>query len=377
MVDGDNKPIPSASIFLSNTSVGTTANSQGNFELYIPQGKHDLIVSSIGYETFNQTINTSDLQDFITIRLKLKAAELENITIEPYDKNGWQQWGKFFIENFIGTSAYAADCKIKNPQVLRFRNSKKNNELTVIALEPLIIENKALGYNIRFQLEVFSYKFKTNYRLYIGYPFFEPMKGNNTKQKRWEKKREEVYYGSMMHFMRSVYRNTFIQEGFEVKALQKVMNAEKQRVKEAYKRNISTTTMANGTLLIKPINQDSADYYNKILRQADYFDVVNNSLLPGDSIAYAVNSTTAGLEFQNYLLIVYKNKITPIEYQKQFPENSTAMMSQMTLINNRPIEIQANGSYYNPVDLLNSGYWGWSEKIAMMLPFDYKVKEQK
>src|SRR5215213_7696265 len=107
VVDGDNKPIPSASIFLSNTSVGTTANSQGNFELYIPQGKHDLIVSSIGYEIFNQTINTTNLQDFITVRLKLKAAELENITIEPYDKNGWQQWGRFFIENFIGTSALA------------------------------------------------------------------------------------------------------------------------------------------------------------------------------------------------------------------------------------------------------------------------------
>jgi hypothetical protein len=51
------------------------------------------------------------------------------------------------------------------------------------------------------------------------------------------------------------------------------------------------------------------------------------------------------------------------------------MMSQITLVNQEPIEIQANGSYYQPTNLLSLGYWGWSEKIATMLPFDYQLKE--
>jgi hypothetical protein len=47
------------------------------------------------------------------------------------------------------------------------------------------------------------------------------------------------------------------------------------------------------------------------------------------------------------------------------------MMSQIVLINDTPIEIEANGSYYSPTDLMALGYWAWSEKIATMLPFDY------
>jgi hypothetical protein len=70
-------------------------------------------------------------------------------------------------------------------------------------------------------------------------------------------------------------------------------------------------------------------------------------------------------------LVIYKNKLAPLEYRQQFPKSSTAMMSQIVLINQKPVEIEANGSYYNPVDLMSTGYWAWSEKIATMLPFDY------
>ena len=99
--------------------------------------------------------------------------------------------------------------------------------------------------------------------------------------------------------------------------------------------------------------------------------MIGRNILAGDSIAYAVDSITAGLNFKDYLLVIYKNKVAPIEYPQQFPKSSAAMMSQLILINNKPIEIQANGSYHNSVDLMSSGYWAWSEKIAMMLPFDY------
>src|SRR5689334_14125724 len=158
VLDAEKKvPVPAASVFLNNTSVGTTASVQGTFELSVPNGKFDLIVSSVGFETFNQTINTTEIADFITIKLKPKQNELENIIIEPYEKDGWEKWGKFFTEMFIGNSANAMDCKIKNTEVIHFRNSKKRNELTVTADEPLVIENKSLGYLVRYQLEGFSY----------------------------------------------------------------------------------------------------------------------------------------------------------------------------------------------------------------------------
>jgi hypothetical protein len=372
-----NQPIPRASIFLSNTSIGTTANQQGAFELTVPAGKFDFIVSSVGFETYNQTINAADINEPITIKLQPKVKDLETVIVEPFVKDGWEQWGRFFLENFVGTSDNAKDCKIKNTHVIKFRHSKKNNELSAYAMEPLVIENKALGYTIRYQLEGFTYNFKLHRLYYEGYPFFQPMAGNAARQRRWARQRSEAYMGSNMHFMRSVFRNTIIEEGFTVQHLKKQPNIEKQRIKELYARGRQTMHIGNKTTIIMgrevQSQKDSAEYYDKILRQADYFDLLNPTQLTGDSIAYAVNTTTAGMTFNDYLLIVYKHALAPSAYQKANVNNGTAMASQITLLNGEPIEILATGAYYNPAELLTVGYWAWSEKMATMLPFDYKV----
>ena len=83
------------------------------------------------------------------------------------------------------------------------------------------------------------------------------------------------------------------------------------------------------------------------------------------------------MEFENYLLVIYKKKLAPLAYRQQFPKSSTAMQSQLVLVNGLPIEIEANGSYYNPADLMSMGYWAWSEKIANMLPFDFEAGSKK
>lgn len=366
-----NDPLANASVFLNTTSIGTITNTQGAFTLTIPNGKYELIVSSVGYETHVEAVNTSNVSDFITIKLKVKAQVLQTVVIEPYEKDGWEKWSQFFLESFIGTSSNAKECTIKNPGIIRFRNSKKTNELSAYAEEPLIIENASLGYVIYYQLETFNYNFKSHYLMYTGYPFFKPMKGNAARQKKWTKKREEAYQGSMLHFMRAVYRNKIAQEGFEIRTLEKIPNREKQRVKAAYPANMHTVKSANGTMVVTHVNKDSADLYDRILRQDDYKDVVGKNPLPGDSIAYAVDPVTAGFDFKNYLLVLYRHRLAPPEYRQQFPKANAGMMSQIFLLNEKPVEIQANGAYYNPADLMTSGYWAWSEKIALLLPFDY------
>jgi hypothetical protein len=369
ITDEKNAPIPKASVFLNNTSIGTTADENGNFSLSIPQGKFELIVSSIGFITHNQSITTMEVADFLTIQLKVRAPELQTIVIEPYEKDGWQKWGRWFIEHFLGTSEYGKESKIKNPDVLRFRNSRQNGELTVTALEPLVIENKGLGYRITYQLETFRYDFTRRYILYAGYPFFENLEGSDRKKRAWEKARDDVYHGSMLQFMRSVYRNKIREEGFEVRRLKKPVNAEKQRVKSVYKTSIKANERGQ---MISTINRDSSDYYNQVLTQNDYHSIIGRDILVGDSIAYAADSTTASLFFEDYLLVTYTKKTVPYEYKTFYPKSDDAIRSEITLINNRPVEIQANGSYYNPEDLLSSGYWGWWEKLGTMLPFDFK-----
>jgi hypothetical protein len=371
VVDEKNNPVPNASVFLSNTSVGTKAGDDGNFVLTIPAGKYDLVVSSVGYQTYTQTITGGQLPGFLTVQLKLKAPELETVFIEPFEKNGWEKWGLFFTQNFIGTSANALDCRIKNKEAVRFRYSKASKQLVAIAMEPLVIENKAMGYTITLQLEGFSYDFNTRYLLYTGYALFNEMQGSRNRMRNWKKAREDAYSGSQMHFMRSVYLNRIREEGFEVRRLRKIKNEEKQRVKDIYASRSQRTP--GGVLIVAKLSPDSTGYYERILEQDDYFDVIGKDLLPGDSIAYAINSTTAGLEFEDYLLITYKKSPAPAEFTRQFPKAGSSMTSHITLINHVGVQVESNGNYYNPADLLSSGYWAWSEKMSMMLPFDFKV----
>ncbi|HZI02310.1 MAG TPA: hypothetical protein VEX63_14265 [Flavisolibacter sp.] len=195
--------------------------------------------------------------------------------------------------------------------------------------------------------------------------------------KRWERRRAELYTGSMMHFMRSLYRNTLLEEGFEVRRLEKLQNMEKKRVNAMYadilksaKASGATTLNLNSTSL----HPDSNAYYQTIMKQTDHIDVLYNTVLPGDSISFAVNTTTAVMDFPDYLQVLYKHKTAHPDYIKMFPKSSTAVLSQIQLINGNPIEVQANGMYYSPLELVSSGYWSWSEKISTMLPFDYWPK---
>jgi len=353
-----NQPIPNATVFVSGTSNGVKTNEQGKFRLWIPNGRYDLIVISTGYKAYNKAIHTNELPDSITISLNIK--QNRKIT---YDNNGWEHWGAYFSRNLIGTSSSAQYCKIKNPKVLHFLAFGQNNEFSVTAEEPLVIENKALGYTITFQLEFFHYNVNTGYCTYLGFPFFQSMQGRANIQGKWNEKRIEAYEGSVMHFMRSIYLNRINEEGFEVRRLQKVRNSAFTQSNQHY--------INDSDLLIKRMSSEAKkmlSLYDQILNPDDYKDVIGTALT-GDSIAYAIDKTTAVLDFDNFLLILYKKKESPAEYQILY--NETGMISQIIINNKKSIKISANGSYCAPADLMFLGYWEWSEKIGNMLPFDY------
>ena len=362
LVAADTKtPLVAASVFLSNTSVGTVTNSEGEFVLNIPAGKYDLIASFIGYETNARTISTA-ISEVLVIELQPKAKVLNEVVVGGYEKDGWSKWGDLFLKSFIGTTQWSADCSIINYKEIKFRHNKKDNILTAVAGDQLVIENKALGYTIKYQLENFEYDFKNRFLVVAGFPLFIPMQGSKGKEHRWLNRREEAYYGSMMQFMRALYRNMIAEEGFDVRRLVKTPNHEKDRIRDVYRRS--------------SINKDSSSYYERILSQPDLISTYSKYKIAGDSIGFQVDSITAGLEFDNYLHVIYTKASPPISYRQLSPHNGR-MMSELSLVTPEPIQIQSNGAYYSPVNLVSSGYWSWSEKIANMLPFDYKPEVKK
>lgn len=373
-------PIVSASIFISNTSRGTASNGIGHFSLTdVPaKGSYELVISSIGFTTLVYPFSADSLPLILTVKLKPKVTELESVVIEPWEKDGWAKWGRVFTESFIGTMDASRQCTIKNYKSLRFRYSRKTNTLIAVSDEPLIIENRALGYRIQYQLEDFIYNMQERTLLYVGYTLFEDMaEDRNRIPRRWQVSRKHAYEGSLLHFMRSLYTNQLANDGFEVQRMVKQPNREKERVKKEYaalwRRNIGTGSrivMGRGDSV--SVVGDSSSYYTRILRQPDFIDVVNPRLLTADSIVLR-NDSSRVLNFPDYLHVTFKKGLEEEEYLKRFGEMRKPWhpRSDIVLLNGTPVLIEASGVYFPPQELFSLGYWAWTEKIAHMLPIDF------
>jgi CarboxypepD_reg-like domain len=371
------EPIPGSSVFINNSSKGMVSDRQGEFELNdIPVGKHDLIVSSIGYETSVFSFDADQLPLQLKIEMQVKVRQLENVTVEPSVEEGWDKWGRLFTDNFVGNIPNGMHCKIKNHKAIRFRYYKKSNRVTAFADEPVILENKALGYKISYQLEDFEVNFKNGSTFFAGYPFFEEMEKN---KKKWERNREKSYQGSMMHFMRSLYQDKMASEGFEVRRMVRVPNMEKERVKKIYlpslqNRNI---TINGGSVSVNrkdSLGADSVDYYDRVMQQKDYIEIYGRDLLTADSLVIQMDGNYKVIFFQDYLYVTFKketedNAYLLFQHERRSP---TFQRSYIWLTNLTPIAVDANGSYYPPQEIFSMSYWGWEEKIANMLPLDYE-----
>ncbi|HEY8967508.1 MAG TPA: carboxypeptidase-like regulatory domain-containing protein, partial [Puia sp.] len=261
-----NKPLSNCSVYLNNTSIGTITSDDGTFLLKnIPRGRADLIISDIGYATYVLHLRSDSLPKDLRVRLRQNATELSSFVVESYLKDGWRQWGKFFLENFIGTTENASSCTLVNRKALRFHYLKKSRRLTVSATGPLIIHNKALGYDLQYQLERFSYDEDTHIVFYQGYPLFREMSTQRDElRQEWMERRKKAYLGSLHHFIQSLYKDQLPQQGFLLEHTVRICNDEKQRVRRVYDPNAA----------IGAYSRDSLYYYWRIMKEADTLEQV-------------------------------------------------------------------------------------------------------
>ena len=346
------KPLAGISVFLNGTSKGTVTRADGTFSLTISPGRYQLIVSAIGYATYLAEFSSRNLPSNLKIMLHTAAEELAEVTVEPYVKDGWKKYGKTFWQYFIGTTPNAEECTIKNKEALRFHWYLKSNQLAVTAVDPLIIENKALGYQLEYRLERFVCDYASHIVSYYGYPLFRDMPTDDIeKKKKWELQRQLAYLGSMMHFMRCLYSNRVYEEGFLVKYKTPVPNLEKKRVKEIYTPNITKTDSI-------PI--DTLHHYWEVLREPDYFWSIATD--PGGLMTIQKDQTHS-LFFYDSCIVVYGNPHRGIAYAQ----------SAIRLIDQQPIAIDENGSYYPQSEVLNLQTWSLTQNISNLLPRDYEL----
>lgn len=325
------QPLQGASVFAQNTTIGTATDAEGNFKLYLPDGGYSLAVTFTGYNTESRRVSNSEGDKNLVFEMTEKEKQMEEVAIVSTGevKDGWTKYGSFFTGKFIGQTNNSTACILKNPEVLKFFFSKKKNRLKVIAHEPLLIENNALGYNIRYSLDSFTYEYNTEVSVYTGYPLFEEKSTTDTVQKlKWNLARQQAYKGSILHFMRSLYDQKLMEEGFEVQFL--VTNNDKE----------TALPLKNFYSALNYIKDDSTLIV----------DIKPNQPRVG---------------------VIYSKEKPAEVYRTLFPdEPSEFQFSVIGFPPNGSIGIEQNGYYFDQEDLTINAYWTW-DKIADLLPYDY------
>ncbi len=318
------EPLFNASVFCQNTTSGTVTNKEGEFSLSLKSGGYDLIFSYTGYGT--QTIRVTEKGTLEILLIKEEKRMEEVILTNTFEvKDGWEKYGDFFTKNFIGATPNSAKCVLLNPEVLKFYFYKKSNRLKILATEPVLISNNALGYNLRYQLDSFVYYYKTDSYIYRGFCLYTEIEGEDSLQNVWKTNRAVAYEGSKLHFMRSYYDSTVYEDGW----------------------------------VIDMLDEKDDKKFNRVTN-------------PYDSLYYGALDSTQQIEFwyPKVLSIAYTNKKPEPEYLKKMnlPKNVLYPISYIEILNT--IAVTENGYYYNQKDWINQGYWSW-KNVGDQLPYDY------
>jgi len=344
IVRDDTGPLPGATVFLTGTKSITACDNGGMFYLdHISPGQYVLVAKMIGFAPFSMPVVVKNHAVQLSLVLKTNTNKLKEVTITA--DNNWEEHYREFKKWFLGTTPNAGDCDILNPKVLFFHYDKQSLTLTASADEFLIIQNKALGYRIKYLLTNFEHDNTNNILRYQGYPSFEEMHAKTDREAaRWKKDRETAYNGSIINLMKAIYNDKVYEAGFEI-----------------YK------------LLHKP--PIGTKYNNENRMIFDDRQVMTDSLLTPAA------DNLKNFSFKDALFVVYTKERNPAGFENsgfkierparsKFPNGQISMMN---LLENN-ITIDSQGNYSPAIGLLFEGFMGW-EQIADLTPLEFGKEE--
>lgn len=237
---------------------------------------------------------------------------------------------------------------------MNFKYRKADNLLTANTTTPLIIENQALGYRIKYLIDNFSRDGKSGIVDYTGSPLFEEMSGKPSQLKKWQKARDQAYYGSAMHFYRSLLKNSLANDGFDVYHLTQQLRP---------KGNSHLPSIPSNWHVRTEINLASI-YYNEVLSKV--------KLQPADILRAANISGLYAITFPDYLYVVYtkrkeKGFFKDVYHPAWIPNYEVTIAS----LSNKPPRalFDKNGTMLSN-SILYDGSWS-KARLSKLLPVDY------
>ncbi|GAA4104446.1 carboxypeptidase regulatory-like domain-containing protein [Mucilaginibacter panaciglaebae] len=329
------EPLKGATVFVGGSERIMAADDNGRFNFnYVPAGSFQLSVQMIGFAPLTRNVIVKNTSVTIDMKMQVKTINLGQVTVG--NKKAWARNFKIFSREFLGGSANGKQCTILNPEVVNF--STKKGLLMADADDFLIIENKRLGYRIRYLIKDFGYNYVDGIVLYHGEFSFEELKGTDEQKQQWAKNRLETYKGSFMHFLRSVYANNTLENGFLARPL-----------------------YGYGTIRF---DSSVVDRYKVI---------VKNRPVKFDSLVTPIDTTFSAFRFKQLYVIYDPKKAALFATYMSDSKKNMVISNKATLLRlaTDVAVIDKKGSYTDYRDFFIQGYWA-RERVGDQLPVEYK-----
>lgn len=323
----------SAKVFVNNTSIGTSTNENGSFQLNIPNNfsQIDLVILYVGNKEIKRKINYSpEIQVF---KFQLEESNLSNsVMSSPIPDKHWREKWRIFENALLGDSKFARNCEILNPEVIKLEFDKDNKVITT-ASKPIIIRNNALGYEILYNIDKMVCVGTSSY--FSGTKFFKKIETNRVSIKgKWENNRRRIFSESFRNFLIALSINQLEENDFEI---YKMADA-----KSVFNRQ---TTLANAI-------KDS------VLAKTD----------PNEICKYDNDSESFVIQSENPLLVFVRNSFHQKPLFADFPYKYSEI-----ILPKGYAEFTEDGILIRPNDIIKKANKGL-EGFATMLPDDYYNK---
>ena len=333
----DNSALANVSVYFNNTTIGTHTSQDGNFHFEgVRMLNTEMVISCPGYEVllFKPTANQLEGKRII-FKLHTKVIAANKIELTGEDR---EKYLGLFHQFFLGVTEEAAGCKIANESTAYFTQGENKTSLRITADTPLVIINEMLGYKIHFDLEECWFDHLTGQNYYLGYARYEEL-GNN---KKWTRNRKNCYYGSTLHFYRSLVAHQLYQQGFGTFMIKTANDS------AAVKLEIGGVVVPLDSIVSEPVSASD------IL----FIDSNNNlSIRAAGQLLVQYNKNPFAKSFLIQHGLMLDDGVRGVESYIRFKESSIGINYSGVL------DDYSNAEY--------SGYWIY-EKVANTLPYNYQ-----
>ena len=334
-------PLKGASVYINNTTKGSTTNDNGDFELGpLQPGRYEIVASFVGYDAllYSAEIKSSNLR--ISFKVEKKEEILREVLVLSSELR--KRYLDIFKKFVIGLSVAADRCQIKNIEEVQFASGENKDEIVAYTEKALVIENPELGYTIHFDLLEFDYNKVSTESYFFGYSRYVDWGKDEKTKKKWLRKRKQAYEGSTVHFFRSLVNKQLTKEGFTVYQL----------INRPGDKFLSQKTNEGMQMATKAIEDSMIRLYPDSV-----YKLYELRVKDGWRIFYEKN-TDLKLEITKKMIVG--------------GQPSSGTVSGLRL-REEPVLVNARGIILTPIRLFYDGIWGY-ERLANMLPEDYDVE---